>query len=70
MFKFALAAAISMMLMFEPAVAEAKSKSKSRATAVKRVHGVRIEFKTEEERSEFVRAAKKAQERPRPLPDL
>ncbi|WP_323140410.1 D-alanyl-D-alanine endopeptidase [Massilia phyllosphaerae] len=43
MFKFALAAAISMMLMFEPAVAEAKSKSKSRATAVKRVKAKRAE---------------------------
>jgi len=43
MFKFALAAAISMMLMFEPAVAEAKSKSKSRAAAVKRVKAKRAE---------------------------
>jgi D-alanyl-D-alanine endopeptidase (penicillin-binding protein 7) len=41
MFKFALAAAISMMLMFEPAVAEAKSKH--RASAVKRVKAKRAE---------------------------
>ncbi|TQK07418.1 D-alanyl-D-alanine endopeptidase [Herbaspirillum sp. SJZ107] len=43
MFKFALAAAISMMLMFEPAVAEAKSKSKGRAGTVKRVKAKRAE---------------------------
>jgi len=43
MFKLALAAAISMMLMFEPTVAEAKSKSKNRAAAVKRVKAKRVE---------------------------
>ncbi|CAK3834633.1 Hypothetical predicted protein [Lecanosticta acicola] len=37
---------------------------------VKRVHGVRIEFKTDDERSEFVSAAKKAQLRPFTLPEL
>jgi hypothetical protein len=43
MFKFALAAAISLALMFEPAVAEAKSKSASRTTAVKRVKAKRVD---------------------------
>jgi D-alanyl-D-alanine endopeptidase (penicillin-binding protein 7) len=41
MLKFALAAAISMMLMFEPAVAEAKSPSKSRHAAAKHVKAKR-----------------------------
>jgi len=43
MLKFALAATISLSLMFDPAVAEAKSKSKGRATAVKRVKAKRAE---------------------------
>lgn len=37
---------------------------------IKKVHGVRIEFKTEEERAKFVGAAKRSQERVLPLPDL
>lgn len=40
-----------------------------RRVAVKRVHGVRIEFKTEDERARFVSTAKRAQERLLPLPD-
>ncbi|UJO18753.1 uncharacterized protein CLAFUR5_07098 [Fulvia fulva] len=37
---------------------------------VKQVNGVKIEFKTEEERAKFVSAAKKAQMNTIPLPDL
>jgi D-alanyl-D-alanine endopeptidase (penicillin-binding protein 7) len=44
MFKFVLAAAISIALTLEPAVAEAKSTSKGRATAVKRVKAKRPEL--------------------------
>lgn len=40
-----------------------------RRIAVKRVSGVRIEFKTEDERAKFVSTAKRAQERLLPLPD-
>ncbi|KAK4539810.1 hypothetical protein LTR36_010344 [Oleoguttula mirabilis] len=39
-------------------------------TQVKRVTGVRIEFKTEEERAGFVNASKRVQERMLALPDL
>lgn len=42
----------------------------SQKAPLKRVNGVRIEFKTEAERTRFISAAKKAQEQPRPLPDL
>jgi hypothetical protein len=40
-----------------------------RRDTVKRVTGLRIEFKTEEERDGFVDATKRAQERCLPLPE-
>jgi hypothetical protein len=42
----------------------------SRNLPAKHVTGVRIEFKTDEERSSFVKMAKRVQERSLPLPDL
>lgn len=50
--------------------AEAMTPAVQARNAVKRVNGVKIEFKTEDERSKFVAAAKRAQENSIPLPDL
>lgn len=44
--------------------------SGGKRTLLKKVNGIRVEFKTEEEKTRFVSLAKKCQERPIPLPDL
>ena len=46
------------------------AKSLGRKMPVKRVTGIRIEFKTEEERNKFIEMSRRAQERMIPLPDL
>lgn len=48
----------------------AEARPSGRRIKVKKVTGVRIEFKTDEERSKFISAAKKCQERMIPLPEL
>lgn len=50
--------------------AESMTPVQQARNAVKKVNGVKIEFKTEDERSKFVAAAKRAQENSMPLPDL
>ena len=48
----------------------AQSKAAEKDAILKRVNGVRIEFKEEEERARFVKAAKEAQGRSMPLPEF
>jgi len=44
--------------------------SGGKRTFLKKVNGIRVEFKTEEEKRRFMSLAKRCQERPIPLPDL